>query len=162
MTVLRSLFSYLQSYGYTGPNPAHSDFVEAPPVQCDGKTVGLSPQHCRRLLDAPRTDAPVGSRDRAILAVLAYSARRVGELVRLRVGDYKTTGAHRILEIMGKGGKNDGCAQVGFAGAVVNVDAGVAAVSAPSRRHVRSVSRTASVSTASPARTRKPVCCGER
>ena len=31
MTVLRSLFSYLQSYGYAGRNPANSDFVEAPP-----------------------------------------------------------------------------------------------------------------------------------
>jgi integrase/recombinase XerD len=42
MTVLRSLFSYLQTYGYAGSNPAHSDFVEAPPVPRDGKTVGLS------------------------------------------------------------------------------------------------------------------------
>ncbi|MBI3464111.1 MAG: tyrosine-type recombinase/integrase [Planctomycetes bacterium] len=105
MTVLRSLFSYLQTYGYTGPNPAHSDFVEAPSVPRDGKTVGLSPQDCRKLLDAPRAGTPAGIRDRAMLAVLAYSACRVGELVRLRVGDYKTTGAHRILEIMGKGGK---------------------------------------------------------
>ena len=105
MTVLRSLFSYLQTYGYSGQNPAHSDFVEAPAVPRDGKTVGLSPHECRRLLDAPRGDTPVGIRDRALLAVLAYSACRVGELVRLRVGDYKTTGGHKILEIMGKGGK---------------------------------------------------------
>lgn len=28
LTVLRSLFSYLQVYGYTGANPAPSDFVE--------------------------------------------------------------------------------------------------------------------------------------
>src|SRR5258707_262806 len=27
MTALRSLFSYLQSYGFIGANPAHSDFV---------------------------------------------------------------------------------------------------------------------------------------
>src|SRR5437016_1831076 len=46
MTVLRSLFSYLQSYGYAGTNPAHSDFVAAPPVPRDGKTVGLSPEDC--------------------------------------------------------------------------------------------------------------------
>ena len=30
LTVLRSLFSYLQTYGYVGANPAHSDFVAAP------------------------------------------------------------------------------------------------------------------------------------
>src|SRR5581483_2841782 len=31
LTVLRSLFSYLQSYGYSGINPAHRVFVKAPP-----------------------------------------------------------------------------------------------------------------------------------
>lgn len=105
LTVLRSLFSYLQVYGYTGANPAHSKFVAAPPVPRDGKTVGLSPNDCRRLLDAPNPSTPVGLRDRAILATLAYSACRVGELTRLRVVDYRTTGEHRVLFVYGKGGK---------------------------------------------------------
>jgi len=105
MTVLRSLFSYLQTYGYTGANPAHSKFVEAPAVPRDGKTIGLTPEDCRRLINAPDVSTPVGIRDRALLALLAYSACRVGELSRLRVGDYKTSGGHRILEVRGKGGK---------------------------------------------------------
>lgn len=105
MTVLRSLFSYLQTYGYTGANPAHSDFVEAPAVPRDGKTVGLSPDDCRRLLDAPDLATPAGIRDRAILGILAYSACRVGEVARLKVADYKSSGGHKLLEIFGKGGK---------------------------------------------------------
>jgi len=116
MTVLRSLYSYLQTYGYVGANPAHSDFVAAPSVSRDGKTVGLSPDACRRLLDAPQTTvrkrgaatdvpSPAGVRDRALLAVLAYTGCRVGELTRLKVGGYKQNGVHRVLEIMGKGGK---------------------------------------------------------
>ncbi|MBI3823647.1 MAG: tyrosine-type recombinase/integrase [Planctomycetes bacterium] len=105
LTVLRSLFSYFRTYGYVRANPAHSDFVAAPPVPRDGKTVGLSPEECRRLLDSPDVQTPVGIRDRAILAVLAYSACRVGELVKVRVGDYKSSGGHKILEIHGKGGK---------------------------------------------------------
>ena len=105
MTVLRSLFSYLQTYGYAGANPAHSDFVEAPSVPRDGKTVGLSPEDCRRLIDAPDLRTPAGIRDRAILGTLAYSACRVGELVTLKVRDYKTSGVHKILEVYGKGGK---------------------------------------------------------
>src|SRR5262249_50620520 len=48
---------------------------------------------------------PAGVRDRAMLAVFAYSGCRVGELFRLRVRDYKTTGEHKILSITGKGGK---------------------------------------------------------
>lgn len=105
MTALRSLYSYLQTYGYAGANPAHADFVDAPPVPRDGKTVGLSPEDCRRLLDAPSVDVPAGRLHRALLGVLAYTGCRVGELCRLRIGDYKLSGVHRILEIRGKGGK---------------------------------------------------------
>ncbi len=48
---------------------------------------------------------PAGVRDRALLAILAYTGCRVGELTRLKVSSYKTDGVHRILEIRGKGGK---------------------------------------------------------
>jgi len=120
MTVLRSLFSYLQSYGFVGANPAHSDFVDAPSVPKDGKTVALTPDDCRRLLDAPTIDVrkrkknaeedeiivlPAGVRDRALLSILAFTGCRVGELTRLKVGSYRTDGVHRVLEIHGKGGK---------------------------------------------------------
>jgi integrase/recombinase XerD len=105
LTALRSLYSYLQTYGYVGANPAHGDFVDAPAVARDGKTVALLPQDCRRLLDAPSTENPAGIRDRAIFGILAYTGCRVGELTRLRVASYKTTGVHKVLEIHGKGGK---------------------------------------------------------
>jgi integrase/recombinase XerD len=119
MTALRSLFSYLQSYGYTGKNPAHGDLAAAPAAPRDGKTVGLSPQDCRRLLDAPThqitrdlpdgrqhvTPIPAGIRDRAIFSILAFTGCRVGELTKLKVGSYKSDGVHRVLEIHGKGGK---------------------------------------------------------
>jgi integrase/recombinase XerD len=110
LTVLRSLFSYFQTYGYSGVNPAHGKLVAAPHVPRDGKTVGLSTEDCRRLLDAPKTDdkgkpMPEGIRDRALLAVLAYSGVRVGELCRLRVGDFKTSSGLKLLDVRGKGGK---------------------------------------------------------
>lgn len=105
MTALRSLYSFLQTYGYTGANPAHSDFVKVPAVPRDGKTVALSPEDCRRLLDSPEPATPVGIRDRAMIALLAYTGCRVGELTRLCVGSYKETGGHKVLEIHGKGGK---------------------------------------------------------
>ena len=105
MTAIRAIFSYLQVYGYVGANPAHGKFVKAPAAPRDGKTVGLSPQACRQLLDAPSETSPSGIRDRAILAVLAYSACRVGELVTLKVSDFRMNGQHRVLAIYGKGGK---------------------------------------------------------
>lgn len=105
ITVLRSLFTYLQVHGEADNNPAHPHLVATPPVPRDGKTVGLSPQECRRMLDAPDTETLFGIRDRAMLAVLAFTGCRVGELCRLRVGDIKTTLGHKIAEIRGKGGK---------------------------------------------------------
>ena len=105
LSVLRSLFSYLRVYGYTGANPADTAFVAAPAVPRDGKTVGLAPEDCRRLLDFPSIDTPEGIRDRALLAVLAFTGCRVGELCRLRISDYKASGGHWILEVRGKGGK---------------------------------------------------------
>lgn len=105
LSVLRSLFGYLRAYGYAGANPADTTYVAAPPVPRDGKTVGLTPEDCRRLIDAPPLETPAGLRDRALLAVLAYTGCRVGELCRLRVCDYKTSSGHKILEVRGKGGK---------------------------------------------------------
>lgn len=105
MTALRSLFSYLKTYGYTGANPAHGDFVDAPAMPRDGKTVGLTTAECRRLMEMPDPRTPIGIRDRAILSLLAYSACRVGELTTLSVCDYQTTDGHRVLQVMGKGGK---------------------------------------------------------
>jgi len=105
LSVIRSLFGYLRAYGYTGANPADTAFVAAPPVPRDGKTVGLTPEDCRLLLDAPAAHTPEGVRDRALLAVLAFTGCRVGEVCRLRVEDYKSSGGHKILEVRGKGGK---------------------------------------------------------
>jgi integrase/recombinase XerD len=105
LSVLRSLYSYLRAYGYTGANPADTAFVAAPAAPRDGKTVAITPADCRRLLDFPTPDTPEGVRDRAILAVLAFTGCRVGELTRLRMGDLKQSGGHHVFEVRGKGGK---------------------------------------------------------
>ena len=105
LSVIRSLYSFLRAYGYTGANPADTAFVAAPAVPRDGKTVALTPEDCRRLLDFPTADTPEGVRDRAILAVLAFTGCRVGEVSRLWVGDLKQSGGHHVLEVRGKGGK---------------------------------------------------------
>ncbi|VTR93362.1 phage integrase : Phage integrase OS=Methylomicrobium alcaliphilum (strain DSM 19304 / NCIMB 14124 / VKM B-2133 / 20Z) GN=MEALZ_p0088 PE=4 SV=1: Phage_int_SAM_1: Phage_integrase [Gemmata massiliana] len=105
LSVIRSLFGYLRAYGYARANPADTTFVAAPPVPRDGKTVGLEPEECRLLLDAPLSNTPEGVRDRALLAVFAFTGCRVGEVCRLRVEDYKASGGHKVLEVRGKGGK---------------------------------------------------------
>ncbi len=45
LTALRSLFSYLQTYGYSGANPAHGEFVKAPAVSRDVSVRPNQPWH---------------------------------------------------------------------------------------------------------------------
>ena len=103
LTAVRSFFSFLQSYGYRGANPAHPHFVDTPKVSDEGVTPAIPPKQVVQLLDAPDLDTPIGIRDRAALAVLAYMAVRVDELHQMNVGNIVRDGEHTIIRIRGKG-----------------------------------------------------------
>ena len=103
ITALRSFFSFLQTAGYRGGNPAHANFVNSPKVPDDGLTPAIHPKLLGLLLDEPDAATPVGLRDRAILATFAYMALRVDELHHIRVGNISRDGEHTIIRIRGKG-----------------------------------------------------------
>lgn len=103
MTALRSFFSFLQSYGYRGANPAHPHFVSTPKVPSDGQTPAIPQKQMIQLLSAPSTETPCGIRDRAILSVFAYMAVRVEEIHLMKVGDIIQDGEHTTIKIQGKG-----------------------------------------------------------
>ena len=103
ITSLRSFFSFLQSYGYRGANPAHPDFVKAPKVSDKGLTVAIAPKLVKQLLETPDENTPAGIRDRAILAMFAYMALRVDELHHIDVGNIARDGEHTVVRIKGKG-----------------------------------------------------------
>ena len=63
----------------------------------------LSPAQVEALLGAPRTDSPLGVRDRAILEVLYATGLRASELIGLRVADVDLEVG--ILTCLGKGRK---------------------------------------------------------
>ena len=103
ITALRSFFSFLQSYGYRGANPAHPDFVKSPKVSDAGTTPAIARNLVAQLLDSPNPDVPIGIRDRAILAMFAYMALRVDELHQINVGNIVRDGEHTAVRIKGKG-----------------------------------------------------------
>ncbi|MEM6371139.1 MAG: hypothetical protein AAF851_22850 [Myxococcota bacterium] len=47
----------------------------------------------RKLLDAIETESLVGLRDRALISTMAYAFPRVSTALRLRVGDFESSGA---------------------------------------------------------------------
>ena len=112
LTALRSFFSFLQSYGYRGANPAHPHFVDTPTVSKEGLTPGIAPKLVVSLLDVPELEdddgreCPDGVRDRAIMALLAFMAIRVDELHKINVGNIRQDGEHTIILIKGKGKKD--------------------------------------------------------
>jgi integrase/recombinase XerD len=54
----------------------------------EGKTPALSVEQARQVLAAMDTSHVVGLRDRAIIAILIYTAARVGAVAKLRLQDY--------------------------------------------------------------------------
>ena len=71
----------------------------------EGTTPEISVEQARKLLRSIDTSQVIGLRDRAVLGVLAYTGARVGALARLRLGDLKDLGEHRVLRFREKGGK---------------------------------------------------------
>jgi site-specific recombinase XerD len=85
----------------------------------EGKTPEISVPQARRLLkgikvtekitlaDGAEVEKPylVGLRDRAILAILAYTSSRAGAAARLRCGDFYDAGDQWMLRFEEKGGK---------------------------------------------------------
>ena len=72
----------------------------------EGKTPEIPVQAARHLLKSIDTSNVVGLRDRAALAVLAYTAVRVGALAKLTRGNLIQDGAQWCLRFQEKGGKS--------------------------------------------------------
>jgi site-specific recombinase XerD len=86
-------------------NPAAS--VRGPKhVVKKGKTLVLSAEQARTLLDSIDAGSVVGLRDRALIAVMIYSFARVSAVVRMDVEDYWQNGKRWWLRLHEKGGKH--------------------------------------------------------
>lgn len=71
----------------------------------EGKTPEILVEQARRLLNGIDTSHIVGLRDRAVIAILIYTAARVGAVALLRCGDFYDVGDQHCLRFHEKGGK---------------------------------------------------------
>lgn len=104
LAAVSSLFDYLCEQNAVGGNPA-AGIARPKEGANQGKTPAISDRQARKLLDAPKVDAPVGLRDRAILAVFLFHGPRRAEVAGLRVGDLAERRGVPHFEFHGKGGK---------------------------------------------------------
>ena len=105
LAALRQFFDRLVNRHVCVINPAGTVRAERYAV-VEGKTPQLGVKQARTLLESVDVSNVVGLRDRAVLAVLAYTAARVGAVAKLTVKSLVHDGAQYSLRFLEKGGKS--------------------------------------------------------
>lgn len=104
LAAINMLLDWLVTGQVLPMNPAAS--VRAPRYSIKkGKTPVLTGGEARVLLDSIDISHVVGLRDRALIALMAYSFARVSAAVQMRVGDYYANGKRYWIRLHEKGGK---------------------------------------------------------
>ena len=105
LAALRRFFDRLVNRHVCVINPAATVKAERHSV-VEGKTPDIGPTQARTLLKSIATADPVGLRDRAVLAVLVYTAARVGAVAKLTIKNFVNDGSQYTLRFAEKGGKS--------------------------------------------------------
>lgn len=105
LAAIRHLFDTLVVRHAVAFNPAASVRGERYQV-VEGKTPEITIEQARRLLSNIDTSHVVGLRDRAIIAMLIYTAARIGAVASLRRRDFFDIGDQYCLHFLDKGGKS--------------------------------------------------------
>ena len=104
LAAIRGLFDFLVTGHIVTMNPAAS--VRGPKiVMRKGKTPVLTAEEMGQLLTSIKTDSLAGLRDRALIAIMAYSLARVSAVIAMNVQDYFPQGKRYFFRLHEKGGK---------------------------------------------------------
>ena len=104
LAALRKFFDRMVNRHAVVINPAATVRAERYSV-VEGKTPEIRPEQARTLLQSINASTTVGRRDRCVLAVLIYTAARVGAVARLGMKSLQHDGAQYTLRFAEKGGK---------------------------------------------------------
>ena len=105
LAALRRFFDRLVNRHACVINPAATVKAERYAV-VEGKTPEIGVEQARTLLKSIDVSNPVGLRDRAVLAVLVYTAARVGAVAKLTLKSLQHDGSQYTLRFAEKGGKS--------------------------------------------------------
>ena len=103
MSALRNLFAYMVETGSLSFNPAREVATEKVRVK-GGKTPALDAEQMRMIFQGFDTTRPIDLRDRALIAVMAYSLARVSAATSLRLEDFLDLGRTQLIRLEEKGG----------------------------------------------------------
>lgn len=104
LSALSSLFKHLCEKQIASENPVRD--IKRPRVQTDRvKSIVLTRQQARLMLDAPGKDTLQGLRDRAMLSTFFFTGARIESVCSLKVGDFFEDAGYMVLELSVKGGR---------------------------------------------------------
>lgn len=105
LSVVRSLFDYLQVAGFVSRNPALSKLVPPPRVPEDLRGRALTAKEVRYLLSGPNREVAEGARDYALLLLMLRTSLRVSEASGLRFSQVKWSHGRWVIKFKAKGGR---------------------------------------------------------
>jgi site-specific recombinase XerD len=105
LSVVRSLFDYLQVGGFVSRNPALSKLVPPPAVPEDLSGRALTSKEVRYLLSGPNRETAEGARDYALLLLMLRTSIRVSEACGLRLSQMKWSHGRWVIKFKVKGGR---------------------------------------------------------
>ena len=104
LSALRHFFDRMVNRHVMVLNPALSVRGERA-TATEGKTIEIPPMEVRQLMNSIDTSHVVGLRDRLVIALLAFTAARVGAVVKLKIADVRISVANSLLQLQEKRGK---------------------------------------------------------
>ena len=107
LSVVRSLFAYLQAAGVVTLNPASTKLVPPPALPTHHVGRALTPKEVRHLLAAPDKSKPEGARDYALMLVMLRLSLRLSEVCSLRRTSITSSQGRWILKCKVKGGREE-------------------------------------------------------
>jgi site-specific recombinase XerD len=105
LSIVRSLFDYLQVGGYVTRNPALSKLVPPPAIPEDLSGRALTTKEVRYLLSGPNRETAEGARDYALLLLMLRTSIRVSEACGLRLSQVKWSHGRWVIKFKVKGGR---------------------------------------------------------
>lgn len=105
LSIVRSLFDYLQVGGYVTRNPALSKLVPVPAVPENLCGRALTAKEVRHVLSGPDREKASGARDYALLLLLLRTSIRVSEACGLRLSRVNWSHGRWVIKLKVKGGR---------------------------------------------------------
>lgn len=105
LAAVRSFYEHLKHLGIIENNPASVFLVPPPKVGNDPKGRALTPSQVRVLLELPKKETIIGSRDFALILLMVRTFMRVSEAVSLKEDDFYYNQNSWYVKVKIKGGE---------------------------------------------------------